>query len=134
MHFSTIILTASTALAATITSATNPYATYPPVPKTASINGFADRIYGELPSCAKECVKRSTSNTPCPYWDTGCLCVMPNFGGPIAECFASSCKGENVKSASSLAVSACSVAGVWDPYWIIPATASSALAAAETAA
>ena len=43
------------------------------VPKTASINGFADPIYDLLPDCAKECVKFSTSNTPCPYWDTGCF-------------------------------------------------------------
>ena len=34
----------------------NPYATYPSVPKTASINGFADRIYDLLPEWAKPCM------------------------------------------------------------------------------
>lgn len=52
------------------------YETYPTVAHTASINGFADKIYDRLPECAKPCVQQDTGNTPCPYWDPGCLCVM----------------------------------------------------------
>ncbi|KAI5954894.1 hypothetical protein KGF54_001455 [Candida jiufengensis] len=108
----------------------NPWATYPSVAKTASINGFADKIYDQLPSCAQPCVKKDTKVTPCPYWDTGCLCVMPNFAGPIGECIASNCIGNEVKIATSLATSICSSAGVWDPYWMIPPSVSSTLSVA----
>mgnify|MGYP001025419502 FL=1 len=112
----------------------NPYTIFPSVAKTASINGFADRIYDQLPECAKECVKQSTSNTPCPYWDTGCLCVMPQFGGAIGDCVAKNCKGKEVDSVESLATSICSSAGVWEPYWMIPSSVSDALAKAADAA
>lgn len=98
----------------------NPYTQYPSVAKTASINGFADKIYDKVPVCAQECLKQDTGNTPCPYWDTGCLCVMPQFGGPIAQCIANHCQGLNVVSATSIAKQHCSAAGVWDPYWMIP--------------
>ena len=81
------------------------FGTYPKVPKTASINGFADPIYDLLPDCAKECVKFSTSNTPCPYWDTGCFCVMPQWAGLVGQCVAQKCKGEDVASARFLATS-----------------------------
>ena len=90
MSFSLLSIV-SIALAATVSATsdgTNAYTAYPSVAKTASINGFADKIYDQLPECAKECVKQSTSNTPCPYWDTGCLCVMPQFGGAIGDCVA----------------------------------------------
>ncbi|KAK6199611.1 uncharacterized protein RJT21DRAFT_71870, partial [Scheffersomyces amazonensis] len=120
---------------ASTTTADNPYATYPTVAKTASINGFADKIYDDLPECAKPCMFQNTGVTPCPYWDTGCLCVMPQFGGLIGSCIAENCKGSNVVSATSLATSICSSAGVWEPYWMIPASISSSLsvAAADTA-
>ncbi|CCE86130.1 Piso0_005780 [Millerozyma farinosa CBS 7064] len=107
----------------------NNWATYPQVPKTASINGFADPIYGKLPDCAQPCVKKGTGNTPCPYWDTGCFCVMPQWSGQVAECIASQCKGEEVSSATSLAVSLCSSAGA--NTWMMPATVSSQLQQAE---
>ena len=45
------------------------------VSRTASINGFSDPLYDAVPECAQACLVRSTSNTPCPYWDAGCLCV-----------------------------------------------------------
>ncbi|CAI5759635.1 unnamed protein product [Candida verbasci] len=105
----------------------NPYETYPSVPRTASINGFADRIYDQLPACAQPCVKESTSSTPCPYWDTGCLCVIPAFTSAVGECIAENCSGEDVTNAESLAVSICSSAGVWEPYWILPASVSQEL-------
>ena len=127
----------SIALAATVSATsdgTNAYTAYPSVAKTASINGFADKIYDQLPECAKECVKQSTSNTPCPYWDTGCLCVMPQFGGAIGDCVAKNCKGKEVDSVESLATSICSSAGVWEPYWMIPSSVSDALAKAADAA
>ncbi|CAX41906.1 cell surface antigen, putative [Candida dubliniensis CD36] len=127
----------SIALAADITAipeGDNPYTVFPSVAKTASINGFADRIYDQLPECAKECVKQSTSNTPCPYWDTGCLCVMPQFGGAVGNCVAKNCKGKDVGSVESLATSLCSAAGVWEPYWMIPSSVSDALAKAGEAA
>ncbi|CUM62456.1 uncharacterized protein PRCAT00000006001 [Priceomyces carsonii] len=95
------------------------YSTYPEVPKTASINGFADPIYAELPTCAQSCVEEDTGNTPCPYWDTGCLCVMLNWGNPVASCIADSCQGTDVSQATSLAYSICSSAGVGDPYWYL---------------
>ncbi|EGV64977.1 hypothetical protein CANTEDRAFT_104115, partial [Yamadazyma tenuis ATCC 10573] len=114
-------------------STTNPYATYPTVARTASINGFADKIYDELPSCAQPCVKQDTSITPCPYWDTGCLCVMSNFANLIAECVASSCSGSDVVSMTSLATSICSSAGLDDPSWYIGTAAAANLAAAAAA-
>lgn len=107
------------------------WSTYPEVPKTASINGFADPIYTYLPECAKSCVAEDTDSTPCPYWDTGCLCVMANWGGEVADCVASGCEGNNVAVMTNLAVSACSAAGVPSPYWFIPASASSALVQAQ---
>lgn len=118
---------ATTSLAITTT---NPYATYPSVAHTASINGFADRIYGQLPQCAKSCVTRSTSSTPCPYWDTGCLCVMTPWANPVANCIAELCRGFDVVSATSLAISLCSSAGVWEPYWIIDESISTSLSIA----
>ncbi|KAK6201726.1 uncharacterized protein RJT21DRAFT_37533 [Scheffersomyces amazonensis] len=130
----TFVLSTALSIVAVLAADDNPYATYPSVAKTASINGFADKIYDQLPSCAKDCVKQNTGITPCPYWDTGCLCVMPQFGGLIAECIAESCKGAEVVTATSLASSICSSAGVWEPYWMIPASLTEALdsAAANT--
>ncbi|KAI5965984.1 uncharacterized protein KGF55_001348 [Candida pseudojiufengensis] len=111
----------------------NNWSTYPSVAKTASINGFADKIYDQLPSCAQPCVRKDTRVTPCPYWDTGCLCVMPQFAGPIGDCIASACKGDKVKTATSLATSICSSAGVWEPYWMIPPSVSKSLSVAAEA-
>ncbi|ABN68563.2 repressed by TUP1 protein 5, partial [Scheffersomyces stipitis CBS 6054] len=111
-------------------STDNPYTQYPSVAKTASINGFADKIYDDLPPCAQPCMFQNTGITPCPYWDTGCLCVMPQFGGLIGDCIADACRGEEVSVATSLAISICSSAGVWEPYWMIPASVSEALASA----
>jgi hypothetical protein len=116
----TQILASFAISAAVVLGEDNPYTQYPSVVKTASINGFADKIYDKVPVCAQECLKQSTGNTPCPYWDTGCLCVMPQFGGPIAQCIANHCQGLNVVSATSIAKQHCSAAGVWDPYWMIP--------------
>jgi cobalamin biosynthesis Mg chelatase CobN len=104
------------------------YATYPKVPKTASINGFADPILEFLPECAKECVKFSTGNTPCPYWDTGCFCVMPQWAGLVGKCVAEKCKGNDVVSATSLATSLCVKVGA--NTWIIPKSIESDLATA----
>ncbi|ABN66273.1 repressed by TUP1 protein 5, partial [Scheffersomyces stipitis CBS 6054] len=123
------------AVAADTTTAAgdNPYATFPSVPKTATINGFADRIYALLPECARDCVRESTGSTPCPYWDTGCLCVMPQWGAAVAQCFVDNCQGDDVHVATSLAISQCSSAGVWEPYWMIPASLSTALDQAAAA-
>ncbi|KAI3402640.1 hypothetical protein KGF56_004521 [Candida oxycetoniae] len=104
------------------------YATYPKVPKTASINGFADPIIDLLPDCAKECVKFSTSNTPCPYWDTGCFCVMPQWSGLVGQCIAQNCKGDDVASATFLATSLCSTVGA--NTWMMPASISTMLSTA----
>lgn len=102
--------------------------TYPKVPKTASINGFADPIYEKLPSCAKECVKVTTKITPCPYWDTGCFCVMPQWSGMVGSCFAEKCKGSDVASATSLAYSLCEKVGA--NIWMMPASVSTQLSEA----
>lgn len=131
--FIAIASLASLTQAATTTT-TNPYATYPSVAKTASINGFADpMISAGAPACAKPCLGQSTGVTPCPYWDTGCLCVIPAFANAVADCVAKSCKGSDVKLVTSLAQSVCSKAGVPNPYWLINAAASSELASAATA-
>ncbi|KAF3985791.1 hypothetical protein FT663_03647 [Candidozyma haemuli var. vulneris] len=129
LKFATIASLMAVALAAD-----NPYETYPPVPKTASINGLADPINDQLPECAQPCFARSTSNTPCPYWDTGCLCVMQPWTEPVAECIANNCKGKDVDLATSLAISQCSVVGVWEPYFIVADKYTTMLqsAAAET--
>ena len=58
-----------------------------PLPSTVSLTES-----DQLPECAKECVKQSTSSTPCPYWDTGCLCVMPQFAGAVGNCVAKTVK------------------------------------------
>ncbi|CUM53038.1 uncharacterized protein AC631_05699 [Debaryomyces fabryi] len=119
---------------ATSDTAENPYATYPTVVRTASINGFADKLYDQLPECAKPCVEEDTGITPCPYWDPGCLCVMSNWGGEVAECIAENCQGSEVSTATSLANSVCSSAGVPSPYWYLPASASADLLSAAAAA
>lgn len=111
----------------------NNWSTYPSVAKTASINGFADRIYDLVPQCAQECLKESTGSTPCPYWDTGCLCIMPQFAGAIGNCVAENCQGQNVVQFESLATSICSSAGVWEPYWMPPASVTTALSTAAAA-
>ncbi|KAI5970504.1 hypothetical protein CANMA_000413 [Candida margitis] len=108
------------------------YATYPQVPKTASINGFADPIVDLLPACAKECVRYSTSNTPCPKWDTGCLCVMPQWSGEVAECIAQNCTGSDVQSARYLATSLCSTVGA--NTWMMPGSISTMLSTAADGA
>lgn len=105
--------------------ASDNWATYPQVPKTASINGFADPIYSDLPTCAQYCVEASTGNTPCPYWDTGCLCIMPQWSGQVGECIASKCSGDEVKTATSLAFSLCSSVGA--NKWMMPASISTEL-------
>ncbi len=118
----TVVLLIGQALAAN-------WSTYPSVPKTASINGFADPIYDLLPKCAQECVELDTDITPCPYWDTGCFCVMANWSGVVAECFAESCSGGDVASASSLAESLCYSVGA--NTWILPASISTELINAQ---
>ncbi|CUM57861.1 unnamed protein product [Debaryomyces tyrocola] len=125
MQFSCLILVFASIIS--LVSASN-WATYPSVPKTASINGFADPIYTKLPDCAQDCVDIDTDNTPCPYWDTGCFCVMPQWAGQVAECFVSKCEGKEVASATSLAVSLCSSVGA--NQWLMPASLSTALSSA----
>lgn len=118
MHYLTpVLLLASVVLAG--------WDTYPSVPQSASINGFADPIYALLPECAKACVDYSTSSTPCPYWDTGCLCVMPQWSGVVGECFAESCSGTDVQKATSLAESLCTSVGA--NTWMMPASVSTDL-------
>ncbi|KAG7665579.1 uncharacterized protein J8A68_000981 [[Candida] subhashii] len=104
------------------------YATYPQVPKTASINGFADPIVDLLPSCAQDCVKFDTGNTPCPYWDTGCFCVMPQWAGLMGQCVAQNCEGNDVEVARYLATSLCNIVGA--NTWMMPASISDALSSA----
>ncbi|KAI5970505.1 hypothetical protein CANMA_000414 [Candida margitis] len=126
------ILTILVVALVSIVQGADNYATYPKVPKTASINGFADPIIDLLPDCAKECVKYSTSNTPCPYWDTGCFCVMPQWSGLVGQCIAQNCKGSDVQSARYLATSLCSTVGA--NTWMMPASISSMMASAADGA
>lgn len=111
-----------------VTTVLADYATYPSVPKTASINGFADPIKDLLPECATDCVSFSTSNTPCPYWDTGCLCVMPQWSGQVGSCFAASCSGSDLALATALAYSLCTRVGA--NLWLMPASVSAAISSA----
>lgn len=104
------------------------FATYPSVPKTASINGFADPLMEKLPLCAHLCVKMSVKSTPCPYWDTGCFCVMPQWLGVVGSCIAKQCKGKDVASATSLAYSLCEKVGA--NVWMMPASVSTELSSA----
>lgn len=59
---------------------------------------------------------------------------MSNWGGEGAECIAKNCQGSDVSTATSLATSVCSSAGVPSPYWCIPASASADLLQAAAAA
>lgn len=93
------------------------YATYPPVPHTASINGLADPVFSSLSNCARGCVSKSTSSTPCPYWDTGCLCVWKSWTSDVAMCIAQKCNGKSVTQAQSLIKAQCEKVGVEPPYW-----------------
>lgn len=109
---------------------TNQWATYPSVPKTATINGFADPVFDSLPECAQPCVKESTSSTPCPYWDTGCLCVMQTWSSKVTECYAEKCTGSDAQKAYDASVQICKNAGVWEPYWIVNEAAEAAISSA----
>lgn len=120
------------AIIATVAAADegNQWATYPSVPKTATINGFGDPVFDSLPACAQPCVRESTSSTPCPYWDTGCLCVMTTWSSKVTECYAENCSGSDAQKAYDASVQVCKNAGVWEPYWIINDAASSAISSA----
>lgn len=120
------------AIIATVAAADegNQWATYPSVPKTATINGFADPVFDSLPECAQPCVKESVSSTPCPYWDTGCLCVMTTWSSKVTECYAENCSGADAQKAYDASVQVCKNAGVWEPYWIINDAASQAISSA----
>ncbi|KAF3985947.1 hypothetical protein FT663_04145 [Candidozyma haemuli var. vulneris] len=118
------------ALVASVLAADNQWATYPSVPHTATINGFADPVFDSLPECAKPCVDESTSSTPCPYWDTGCLCVMTTWSSKVTNCYAEKCSGSDAQKAFDASVQICKNAGVWEPYWIVNDAASAAISSA----
>lgn len=117
-------------VASVVAETTNQWATYPSVPKTATINGFADPVFDSLPECAQPCVKESTSSTPCPYWDTGCLCVMQTWSSKVTECYAEKCTGSDAQKAYDASVQICKNAGVWEPYWIVDESAEAAISSA----
>lgn len=121
MNFLAVFLLVASAMAEN-------WATYPSVPKTATINGFSDPIKSLLPECASLCADFSTGNTPCPYWDTGCLCVMPQWSGQVAACIVESCSASDVALATALAYSLCSKVGA--NVWMMPASLSTALSSA----
>ncbi|KAK6857673.1 Cell wall protein 1, partial [Candida tropicalis] len=58
---------------------------------------------------------------------------MPTFAGAIGNCIADNCRGNNVVVATSLAYSICSSAGVWEPYWMPPASVTTRLNEAAAA-
>lgn len=124
--------TLSAFLVASVAKAVN-YETYPSVAHTASFDGFADPIYDKVPSCAQKCLRDTVSDaedTVCPYWDTGCLCVMESFNDAQVSCLVDACSGTDINSFTSLATSLCSSAGVGSPYWYIASSDSSLLASA----
>lgn len=108
----------------------NPYSRFPKVPKTATINGFADRVLDDSPLCAKQCLSLKIEAGPCPYWDVGCFCVLSKHVKHFAKCIYDNCAGEDVYAASRVAVNKCSAVGVDAPYWMIDAADSSALESA----
>ena len=62
------------------------------------------------------------------------VCVLcHNLQDQLVLCIAENCKGEEVVSATSLANSVCSSAGVPSPYWRIPSSVSDSLDYAATA-
>lgn len=129
-----ILITIAVAAVVKAETTTNPWATYPAVPKTASINGFADPVYSQVAECAQKCLDENadTGSTPCPYWDTGCLCVMQNWSGAVAQCVAESCSGDAVQTFTQVASAQCSTVGAPSPYWFIPDSAATALAEAAS--
>ncbi len=131
MKFNTIFNIALSTTALISKCQAENYSTYPSVPHTASINGFADPIYDLLPTCAQTCVSISTDITPCPYWDTGCLCVITTFASSVADCIAESCYGNDVVKAVSLAKSLCNSVGAGT--WVVSSTIDSELSVAATA-
>lgn len=106
---------------------------YPTVAHTAAINGFIDKIYDHLPECANQCFEEDTDITLCPYFGPGCLCITSIWGGEITECIAENGQGNEVSTATSLVSSVCSGAGVPNPDWYIPASASAGLLQAAAA-
>jgi hypothetical protein len=103
------------------------YGTYPQVPKSYTINGFADPVYDNLPSCAKSCVTMKNP-TVCPDFDSGCFCVMPNWNGLVASCLVDSCNGGDVKQASEVIVSMCNRVGA--NTWALPPALSTSISSA----
>lgn len=116
----------SSLILATIASADN-FATYPKVPKSYTINGFADPVYDAIPECAKECVSYKNP-TICPTFDSGCFCVMPNWNALVAECLVNKCSGKDVVQATSAITSMCNRVGA--NTWAMPASYSTALSKA----
>lgn len=112
----TLVL-AATALAAD-------FATFPKVPKTYTINGFADPVYDAIPECAKECVSFENP-TICPTFDSGCFCVMTNWNALVAECLVKNCAGDDIVQATSAITSMCNRVGA--NTWAMPASYSDAL-------
>jgi DNA polymerase sigma len=113
----------SSLILATIASADD-FATYPKVPKSYTINGFADPVYDAIPECAKECVSYKNP-TICPTFDSGCFCVMPNWNALVAECLVNKCSGKDVVQATSAITSMCNRVGA--NTWAMPASYSTAL-------
>lgn len=116
----------SSLILATIASADD-FATYPKVPKSYTINGFADPVYDAIPECAKECVSFKNP-TICPTFDSGCFCVMPNWNALVAECLVNKCSGKDVVQATSAITSMCNRVGA--NTWAMPASYSTALSKA----
>lgn len=116
----------SSLILATIASADD-FATYPKVPKSYTINGFADPVYDAIPECAKECVSYKNP-TICPTFDSGCFCVMPNWNALVAECLVNKCSGKDVVQATSAITSMCNRVGA--NTWAMPASYSTALSKA----
>ena len=81
------------------------YTQYPSVPKTASINGFADRIYALVPDCAKDCLRESTGSTPA-HTGTPVVCV--------------SCRRSQARSETVLPTTVAATTSLSPPAWPTP--------------
>lgn len=102
------------ALAATI-SLTNagPWLHFPPVSRLYELNGLSDRFFKESDTCVQNCLTKhkSTEMTPCPVWDTGCLCIFHTFNDVWMKCVLNDCP-QFAKDVEVKGIAACTKAGV----------------------
>ncbi|CAI5759783.1 unnamed protein product [Candida verbasci] len=94
---------------------------------TPTGNVFIDQTYDLMPSCAQPCVQQSTNQTYCASDAPNCYCFMLSVVDSVGDCIASSCTGQDVSSATSVANDYCTSKGL--QWWISTETNNRLLAA-----